>query len=294
VLDTINEFRYPPKSVDYNNVKNPDDFWSWSLRSAAEASGVKDFPQNVKTISDLILWLNYAAQAWNKMQHNENILGEKSMNIREVIRKMVRQELTETIKKYKKAKIPAIKIAKDAPKTKVDRDMTKEDEVALNVQANKQDEFMKKDSSGVPTEKQWKRLRNAEEVEASPTIDEINKTWHELTEKIGKELEEMCDISKKIGDKGLCDIFHEISTAHLEIMQENRERYKFIKLQYALRPALAKLKQVKDFSSKDKDADIEKLHKLLEKYLKVEVKKKHEFESERIEDHTKEFNKLQK
>ena len=241
----LNEFRYPSKSVDYNNLKNADAFWGWSLQNAAKAAQLNEFPHGMKSISDVILWLNTAAQTWNRMQQGK--MGESDMkireDIREAIRKIVRKQLIETIAKYKMAKVPQLPVTKGGPKPKVDRDFTKEDEVTINKQAIAQDKEMDKDGkSGVPTDKEWKRFRNAEEPESVATYDETVSAWRELIEKIGKDLEEMNDLSEKLDDKMICDLLKEAGETHFAVMQENKERYKFIKLQYALRPIAARLK----------------------------------------------------
>ena len=287
----LKEFRYPPEAVNLNKLKDADAFWGWSVQDAAQAAGLNEFPGKIKSMSDVILWINHAAYAWGRM-HKESKLGESKMDIRKAIRKMVREELNETIMKYKKAKVSQQPVGKEAPKPKVDRDMTVEDEVKINTQPMAQDKRMEKDKkSGVPTEKEWERFRKAEEVKSVPTIDEINKTWHDLMEKIENDIETICETAQKIGDKTLCNLLGELKRTHKYNVRENRERYKFIKLQYAMRPLMTRLKSIHDFGDKDNDPNIEKLQKLLEKYLRVEVKKKYDTETEKSEAHEKEFVK---
>lgn len=66
VEEILAEMRYPPKAIDYNNVSNADGFWGWGLKSAAKSAGLREIPPPFKAIGDVILWLNKAAEAWEK------------------------------------------------------------------------------------------------------------------------------------------------------------------------------------------------------------------------------------
>ncbi len=66
VEEIMNEMHYPPKALDYNKVRDPDGFWGWSLKKAADSAGLKDINPPFKHIGDLILWLNVAAQEWER------------------------------------------------------------------------------------------------------------------------------------------------------------------------------------------------------------------------------------
>ena len=265
-------------------------FLGMSLSSVADTAGMKSLPEaakEMKSVYDLMLWLSRGAQAWTPIR-KEITIGESTMDIRAIIRKVINEELA----KYKKSNIEFKKTGKETPKSSIDRDLKKEDETKLNVIQDKQDADRKKDgASGVPTDKEWKRFRNAEEVEASAQPDDVQDAHEKLIKKLDDELEEMRNLSQKIDDKTLCDLVTEVESTHFTNYNENRNRYKFIRLQNAMRPVAARLKSAKDYSDKDKASDIEKLNKLVEKYLRVEIKKKFDTETERNEEQEKEFSK---
>lgn len=62
--EMITETRFPPKALDINKLKNADDFWGWSVKDAADDSGLVHIGAPFKRIADLVLWLNVAAQTW--------------------------------------------------------------------------------------------------------------------------------------------------------------------------------------------------------------------------------------
>jgi len=64
--EVLNEMHYPPKALDYNKVQDPDGFWNWSLKEAANAAGLYEISPPFKRIADIILWMNMASQAWNE------------------------------------------------------------------------------------------------------------------------------------------------------------------------------------------------------------------------------------
>ena len=66
VEEVLNEMHYPPKSLDYNKLKNVDGFWGWSIKDASRASGLNEIPLPFKRVADVILWLNMAAQQWEQ------------------------------------------------------------------------------------------------------------------------------------------------------------------------------------------------------------------------------------
>ena len=209
-------------------------------------------------------------------------------NIKNSVVKLLREEL----KKYKQSTIDFKKTGKETPKGSVGRELKKEDETKLNTIQDKQDADRKKDGkSGVPTDKEWKRFRNAEEVESPPDSDDIKLVHEKLMKKLDTELEEMRNLAQKIDDKTLCDLVTEVENTHFTNYNENRNRYKFLRLQSSMRPVAARLKSAKDYSDKSALQDIEKLNKLVEKYLRLEVKKKYDTDTERIEDQEKEFSK---
>jgi hypothetical protein len=64
--EVLTEMHYPPKALDYNKLTDPDGFWGWSTRAAAEAAGLNPIPPPFKAIGTVILWLNMAAQSWEQ------------------------------------------------------------------------------------------------------------------------------------------------------------------------------------------------------------------------------------
>ena len=62
--ETLNEKRYPPKALDYNKVKNPDDFWKLTIEEANRLGGLSWGKQT--EIGSIIMWLNMAATQWDK------------------------------------------------------------------------------------------------------------------------------------------------------------------------------------------------------------------------------------
>ena len=66
VQEVLAEMRFPPKALDYNNLHNPDGFWGWSIRDAANAGGVREIAAPFKRIADVVMWLNVVAQEWEK------------------------------------------------------------------------------------------------------------------------------------------------------------------------------------------------------------------------------------
>lgn len=55
--------RFPPRSVDFNKVKDPDGFWSWPVSEAMRQGGLRLAPTQ---IGDLIFFLNMSADAWER------------------------------------------------------------------------------------------------------------------------------------------------------------------------------------------------------------------------------------
>jgi len=62
----LTESRFPKRAADYNKVKDVDGFWNWNVQDARKASGLREL--NPKTIADIIMWLNMAAEGWNRQQ----------------------------------------------------------------------------------------------------------------------------------------------------------------------------------------------------------------------------------
>jgi hypothetical protein len=66
VEEVLNEIHYPPKAIDYNRLPDPDGFWGWGIKQASDASDLHEIGAPFKRIADLILWLNRAAEQWEK------------------------------------------------------------------------------------------------------------------------------------------------------------------------------------------------------------------------------------
>ena len=66
VEEVLNEIHYPPRALDYNKLPDPDGFWGWGIKQASDAAGLREIGAPVKRIADLILWLNMAAQEWER------------------------------------------------------------------------------------------------------------------------------------------------------------------------------------------------------------------------------------
>jgi hypothetical protein len=77
-IQKLNEVRTPRKALDANKVKNPDDFWKVSINKINKASGTSFGRQ--REVGDVILWLNFAIDAWNKGRVRESV-NEGGMGI---------------------------------------------------------------------------------------------------------------------------------------------------------------------------------------------------------------------
>jgi hypothetical protein len=64
----LKETHYPPKSLDYNKLPDTDGFWNWPVAEAAHKAGLNPIGSNIRTIGDIIMWLNIAALQWER--HN--------------------------------------------------------------------------------------------------------------------------------------------------------------------------------------------------------------------------------
>jgi hypothetical protein len=66
VEEILAEMRYPPKALDYNKLRDADGFWGWNIKQAADAAGLHEIPGPFKRVADVIMWLNMAAQEWER------------------------------------------------------------------------------------------------------------------------------------------------------------------------------------------------------------------------------------
>ena len=60
---TLTADRFPPEAEDFNKVQDPDGFWAWTVAEAQRAGSIR---LATETIGDVILFLNMAADAWER------------------------------------------------------------------------------------------------------------------------------------------------------------------------------------------------------------------------------------
>ena len=67
-MERLNEKagRYPPKAMNFNKIKDTDDFWKWSLKDARKYSGTSGKFDGDSEIGDVIFFLNMAGAAWER------------------------------------------------------------------------------------------------------------------------------------------------------------------------------------------------------------------------------------
>lgn len=264
----INEFRYPDKAVDYNKLENADDFWGWNTKDAAEASGLEDLTtvsgKSLKSVSNVILWLNKAAYAWkNKMYES----GDSKMKV-EDFRKIVREELDKVYKK---------KITKDAPAPKLERTEEKrEKDKELNTQAEEQ---MKRDGSSKPTDAEWKKMRTAQLETPVPTFEEQKIYENEMMEYLKKDLPKIAEQCKKLGDKELNGLVKDALYTYAE-MHLGRKRVRYYEMKNSLAAIGRRLISLGVFKKSNDEKDDKKINKdmdatkeLIKKYLKKQEMK---------------------
>jgi len=83
--EVLQETRFPPKALDYNKLKDVDGFWGWSIREAAKVAGLREIGPPVKRIADIIMWLNMAAQEWERYAKSMNRESVNEVRVAKVI-----------------------------------------------------------------------------------------------------------------------------------------------------------------------------------------------------------------